>query len=330
MAVCWNHTIPLQLQQHFYYKVLHFLWGKNWMDMLGKSWLKWTCAVPVHHIIIQWRELTHCLWTWFIAWCDSCWMSTTVSQYSAMWGTVKDRKTCILYCINSIQTCCNICPVIQQKWLLLEAKDPKLQTTLNILTLLLRTGHLKMFMPFYVFYHSNSLPSLITLWKSILTIFCSSQVLCGSASWFTLFDNIGAGTIGLPIPVEHLALFPGTCEDLLDSVAQNLVKTLILHRRNHAAHSRGVSPQKGSIRASSPGGGPASTHSPNTGPRPWGQTRGTQALWTGGIAAPKGLSALHFLPAGGIFYLHRIPHWYPTEARPVGREKGARGAPADS
>lgn len=122
----------------------------------------------------------------------------------------------------------------------------------------------------------------------------------------------------------------GTCEDLLDPVAQNLVRTLILQRRNHAAHSCGVSPQKGSVRASSPGGGPASTYSPNTGPRLWGQTWGTKALWSGGVTSPKGLPALYFLPVGGIFYLHRIPHWYPTEACPVGCEKGARGTPADS
>lgn len=34
---------------------------------------------------------------------------------------------------------------------------------------------------------------------------CSSQVLCGSASCFTLSD-ITAGTLGLPNPVEHLPL----------------------------------------------------------------------------------------------------------------------------
>lgn len=175
--------------------------------------------------------------------------------------------------------------------------------------------------------------TLITVLKYVIcsnTVFCSSQVLCSSTSWFTLYDDITAGTIGLPIPVEHLTLPFGTCEDLLDPVAQKLVSTLILQHRHHAAHSRGVSPQKGSIRASSPGGGLASTYSPNTGLGPWGQTRGPQALWPGGAATSKGLPALHFLPVGGIFYLHRIPHWCPTEACPVGREKGARRAPVDS
>lgn len=60
---------------------------------------------------------------------------------------------------------------------------------------------------------------LITFLKSVLNsnvMFCSSQVLCGSASCFTLFDNITARAIGLPIPVELLARPPGTSEDLLD------------------------------------------------------------------------------------------------------------------
>lgn len=42
--------------------------------------------------------------------------------------------------------------------------------------------------------------------------------------------------------MEHLALPPDTCEELIDPVVKKLVKPLTLQQNNHEAHSRGTGP----------------------------------------------------------------------------------------